>query len=100
MCETEYIERNALLERLNKRLDNLRKRCGFYDHYADGYAECVGEIVDALAADMVRVVRCKDCKWYRPYDKPVEDFDGLCLVRGETDEMEYCSYGDRKDEGV
>lgn len=48
-------------------------------------------------ADFVEVVRCKDCKHYKPYDKPVEDFDGKCTVREcETDENEFCSYGERK----
>ena len=48
--------------------------------------------------DAVRIVRCKNCKHYTPYEKPVEDFDGKCFVREcETDEEEYCSYGERKE---
>lgn len=44
--------------------------------------------------DIVEVVRCKDCTYYQPYPKPVEDFDGRCTVcRGETDENEFCSRG-------
>lgn len=47
-------------------------------------------------SDFVEVVRCKDCKHYKPYAKPVEDFDGECIVREcETDENEFCSYGER-----
>ena len=42
-------------------------------------------------ADVAEVVRCKDCKHYKPYVKPVEDFDGECIVReSETDEDEFC----------
>lgn len=43
--------------------------------------------------------RCKDCKLYEPYNKPVEDFDGYCIARDcETDEMDYCNYGQRKED--
>ena len=42
----------------------------------------------------IQPVKCKDCRYFIPYEKPVEDFDGRCFVRGcETDEEEYCSYG-------
>jgi hypothetical protein len=52
-----------------------------------------------FASDTVEVVRCKDCKHYEAYDKPVEDFDGRCSARGcETDEPEFCSYGERRGE--
>ena len=44
--------------------------------------------------DVVKVTRCKDCKFYEPYDKPPEDFDGRCLAREcETDDSDFCSYG-------
>ena len=51
-----------------------------------------------LENDIVNVVRCKDCKYYKPYNKPVEDFDGECIVREfETDETEFCSYAKLKE---
>lgn len=44
-------------------------------------------------ADVQEVVRCKNCKFFDPYDK-VEDFDGQCIARDcETDKEEFCSYG-------
>lgn len=47
--------------------------------------------------DIVKVVRCKDCVHYEPYQKPVEDFDGACFARCcETDEQDFCNYGKRK----
>ena len=49
-------------------------------------------------ADVVEVVRCKDCKHYKPYDEHAEDFDGKCILRWcATDETEFCSYGERRD---
>lgn len=51
----------------------------------------------AETADVVKVTRCKDCKFYEPYDNPPEDFDGRCFARGcETDEYDFCNYGDEK----
>lgn len=52
-------------------------------------------------ADVVEVVRCKDCKEFKPYKKPVEDFDGRCRLNigicGEVDEDFYCQFGERKE---
>ena len=58
----------------------------------------VADIANAPTIDAVPVVRCRECKWFKPYQKPVEDFDGRCVVHMcETDEEEYCSIGRRKD---
>lgn len=44
----------------------------------------------------VQAVRCKNCKFFDPYDK-VEDFDGQCIARNcETDKEEFCSYGSKR----
>lgn len=42
----------------------------------------------------------KDCAFYKPYPKPVEDFDGLCTVTQsqETDENRSCSWGITQEE--
>lgn len=54
-------------------------------------------LMTAGIADVVEITRCKDCKFYKPYDKPCEDFDGWCLARNcETDEYDFCNYGDEK----
>ena len=47
-------------------------------------------------ANAQEVVRCKNCRFFDPYDK-VEDFDGRCVVRDcETDKEEFCSYGSKR----
>lgn len=39
------------------------------------------------------IIYCKDCTFFRPYDK-VEDFDGVCLAREcETDKTDFCNWG-------
>ena len=52
--------------------------------------------IEALQADTVEVVRCKDCKHYKPFDKS-KKFDcpqGLYAVF----ENDYCSHGERSEE--
>lgn len=60
---------------------------------------CIGDVCKHFkpTADVVEVVRCKDCVHYESYHKPVEDFDGKCFARCcETDEQDFCNYGKRK----
>ena len=40
-------------------------------------------------ADMVSVVRCKDCKYWKPWH--------CSQFNDHTHEVDYCSYGERKD---
>ena len=49
-------------------------------------------------ADVVEVVRRKDCKYYRAYEPPIEDFDGWCTANeNEYDKEFYCQYGERRE---
>lgn len=47
-------------------------------------------------ADVVEVVRCKDCKWWKRMngDKRLQCFHSHGLIR--TTENDYCSRGERK----
>ena len=105
----EYIDREWLEKRMNKRLEYLRKKYGHYDHYTDGYDEAVDAVEDAPAADVVPVVRCKDCKHSRPINKtrpPEKYFKDDCVVCECEDVVgdeptvyvpyHFCSYGERK----
>lgn len=72
-----------------------------------------GTMIDALpAADVVEVVRCKDCKYGRPIDKtkePEKYFKGDCIVCecwnvvGDEPTIyiphHFCSYGEREERG-
>ena len=51
---------------------------------------CLSELYDILAADVVEVVRCKDCKWHDSVDGPMRQCD-------ITDDDDFCSYGERED---
>lgn len=88
----DLISRSALLEAFNAYRDKHGDDCPWH-------ISAIETVIEAApAVDTVAVVRCKKCKHYEPYEKPVEDFDGRCLMRAcETDEEEFCSYGERKD---
>lgn len=61
--------------------------------YANGWNSAIEIIEKAPTADVVEVVRCKDCPWFVPYTSVV-DFDGRCrILQIETDETEFCSIG-------
>ncbi len=54
-------------------------------------------IEDVPTADVVEVVRCKDCKHYKRHKPPIEDFDGWCSANEiECDTDFYCQYGSMK----
>ena len=57
-------------------------------------------IKEIPAADVVEVVRCGDCKNYRPWGKVYErnDYTGLCIVWNNMSvhKEDYCSHAVRK----
>ncbi len=50
----------------------------------------VVRICDVPSADVIEVVRCKDCKYQGTVDCPMD----------EQYEDDYCSYGEKKDEHI
>lgn len=94
----EYIEREAIL-------DAIAEGHGKRNDTQEGTAiEIWGEIKKIPAADVVEVVRCKDCKHltvhnsqtlYAYCEKTKYRFEPF-----QTDtRTHFCSYGERKDEG-
>lgn len=85
---SRYIDANKLIERLRHNPDFLTAP----KHSKDGI---IDEIVYQPTADVVEVVRCKDCKYFT-YD------NGGCCGKGVglcfADEDQYCSYGERSEE--
>ena len=94
----EYIEREAISEGIRKYYYKNPPNFSYGEEFDHGLDRAQRAILDAQAADVAPVVRCKDCK-YGDYDsKP--DGAMVCLRtkdgfwRKETD---FCSYGERKD---
>lgn len=91
-----YINKEDLLATINEVWERKYVRCN-YQPLSDVYRMIIRRINRAPVADVVNVVRCKNCKYYEPYKKPVEDFDGKCFARNcETDEQDFCNYGERE----
>ena len=82
----EYIKREDALE--------ITKRT------SGDYATAFAEIRKSPAADVVPVVRCKDCKYAQ------NDYDGFSTTVGcnmlkcATGWHSFCSYGERKNGGA
>ena len=90
MEKKEYIERGVLMYRL-----------GYYYGHTSGepkyaYGVALKEVHTAPAADVVEVVRCKDCKHRDPEDKLCEHYRNDHFWMRKDDD--YCSYGERKEE--
>lgn len=88
-------------DKLKEKLDSFILTNETPTNYNCGYDDCLTAVLDTLAdtptADVVSVVRCKDCRL------AVEDImiEGcyLCYDNGMIHQPDdFCSYGERKDE--
>lgn len=106
----EYIERDR--KKLKKLIrtaqlfqDDITCAVGtdFMQKVAEAENKQIFEILKWLenepSADVVEVVRCKDCK-YNAFKQPNDTIhchrDFVCVFRKPTD---FCSYGERKEQG-
>jgi hypothetical protein len=69
--------------------------------YVDGIFAFAREIEDIPTADVVEVVRCKDCKSYTVRTQASVKWNGKALhcvrSRRVVKPNDFCSYGERKD---
>lgn len=98
----DYIDRVALKKRFQKRLIWLEK--DVHDEYSKGLfhgCETDMSLIDEIpAANVVEVVRCKNCKYcdYKPSVIGCACFkDGLLRNMKEND---FCSYGERREDNA
>jgi hypothetical protein len=105
----EYIEREAILDSLRESRKELQ---GIYQRLKLPvekqlcsaeiltFQECIFRVKDAPTADVVPVVRCKDCKHYTNIDTyrnpPRLDFYWCNKFGTITKENDYCNYGERR----
>ena len=91
MAEKEYIERGALLESIRFKHKPVMPTGSLADVFCKSVEET---IMEQPAADVVEVVRCKDCKWWQHE----EDVDFVCTRHyGYRLSSDFCSYGERKE---
>ncbi len=92
----KYIEKEALKRRFEERLSWLR--ADVHDEYSaalcDGCEADMGLMNEVPVIDTVPVVRCKDCKYY----KPDEFYDACTLPQGLTLPVpnDFCCFGERE----
>lgn len=96
----EYIAREVLLAQLR-----AMESYNVSPMYRRGYDDCVEAILKAPAADVVPVVRCKDCKWFADNNGGQWYGCQMFQVVWNTPEDapkpdDFCSYGERRDGGA
>ena len=93
----EYIEREPVLKQIRAEGVNLLEQEGRRTNEVLAYGHCFGIVNSAPAADVVEVVRCKDCGFC------TETYDnGDCWCSHDEhlqwfNVNHFCSYGKRKD---
>lgn len=101
-----YIDADKLLEELQEELDfKTSMYTGEQNEFFDRGLKCaIGDVKRQPTADVVEVVRCKDCKHWKKGDFMVGndlknmEFGGGCLfVNSARFESDFCSYGERKE---
>lgn len=104
----EYIEREKIVSIIKADIRQCEEdaECAFgdeaylqaVDSRKNGAHYILREIEHRPAADVVEVVRCKDCEHFKAYSDPLKGFYGECMVReSDIGEDDYCSYGIRKE---
>ena len=92
MAEKKYIDRDALINDFESDLiirmfDNLK---GTPRPKTIDIADVIKRIEDFSTEDIVKVVRCKDCKFYGNGDCSVQSVRSMYP-------NDYCSYGERRE---
>ena len=91
----EYIEREAISEEIRKYYYKNPPNSSYGEGFDRGLDRAQRAILDAPAADVALVVRCKDCKYWQDNNDgyPHEE---CRWGHGETpDANDFCSYGER-----
>ena len=96
MAEKEYIERKDLINnRPPQRNPNKAGEEEYNKGYNDGIRAVLACIENQPAADVVEVVRCKDCEYMKNAKVNKKGFM-ICSASGmEITDNDYCSYGER-----
>ena len=91
----EYIEREAISEEIRKYYYKNPPNFSYGEGFDRGLDRAQRAILDAPAADVVEVVRCKYCKYFGLNDENVP----YCLNPFGLDDPEpngFCNYGRKK----
>ena len=101
MMDKEYVGREEVI----KILEDYDLSSGSTLGYHSGAIECaISEIEMLPAADVVEVVRCKDCKWYSELvcgEGKLLGSQGWCneVMARPMPSNGFCSFGERENNG-
>ena len=103
MDEKEYIEREALLKKLDSDLARWADSAAEYKEDKSGLhamQEAILYVIAAPAADVVEVVRCKDCIHFLNDTAYCRNNGNRYCEYDEVmhDDEHFCSYGERKEQ--
>lgn len=98
---SRYIDADALRHNVLYWADSKNLQGNHEQAKAFNYCLCM--IDDMPTADVVEVVRCKDCKYYKEYignkGSAMMCFCPCCIGgQGKKSEDDYCSYGERRED--
>ena len=92
----EYIDKDKVLNldfRINVNLFEDSRRAA--ERAIQAYADAINKIP---AADVLEVVRCKDCQYCRRVDEFEYWCDGFCSTARLVRKDDYCSHGSKRGE--
>ena len=88
---------------MSERYRELAKEYGHYDHYTTGYGDALSVIEDSPTIEAEPVVRCKECKHWKPSgSKAGNSFSDMEYIGGCEftnycrRESDFCSYGEKR----
>lgn len=97
----EYISRKAAIAYIREQSEECQKAFeefgGESGIYADAYNDLAEDFHSIPTADVAPVVRCRECKYYKPdeFECGCDFAGGLPYVKAD----DFCSYGERKEGG-
>lgn len=101
-----YINADNLIKKMQEQYNDLLNKDGYYDNFTQGYGDALSTVENEMTADVAKVVRCKDCKYWDAVKNPKykdtgvcipprKDLGGYCVRRGATNCNDFCSQGER-----
>lgn len=95
----EYVEKAALLKKLDNVIEYFRKRDGIaaVNDAAAGLLEQAKKLVEETPGEELEpVVRCRECGYYDEVEGGLGGMEPYCRMWGEgTEEDGFCSCGER-----
>ena len=93
----EYIEREVVSEGIRKYYYKNPPNSSYQEGFDRGLDKAQRVILDAPVADVVEVVRCKDCLYSRERYGHLECIHGVSYRNTWNKPDFFCAYGERKE---